>query len=245
MIVNYPVTTMLLAEARLYASDSIQHTMDYHGFRGGDLDKKRERITVGNFCQLWVCEFCRLNGVSYSKDASSPDRPDDYDLIAHGYRIDVKSSIDARLIGQVSSGVINKPVDYFCFMLTDRQCTFIAPYGLIEAVEYRNIAVEVNEGDMIPGTTLRQRFGKSYFLPKNAELLPFVQFFLNQGRVKSRVIQPTTIVDGRSIENIEHQLATSNQLLLEVIRSLSTRKTRGNVTTLPVTNDLLKDAGIA
>ena len=134
MIVHYPLTTNLLTEARLYATDSIQHTMDYEGWQ--DQHKKRERIVYGNFGQLWVAEFCRINGIPCQKDRSSPERADDYDLIAHGFKIDVKTSIHKDLVGQVSPGVINKPVDYFCFMLTDRLCSYIAPYGLIAADEY-------------------------------------------------------------------------------------------------------------
>lgn len=238
MIVHYPMTTNLLTEARLYATDSIQHTMDYEGWK--DQHQKRERIVYGNFGQLWVAEFCRLNGIPYQKDRSSPERPDDFDLIAHGFKIDVKTSVCKDLVGQVSPGVINKPVDYFCFMLTDKLCTYIAPYGLIAADDYRRIAVEVKQGEIIPGTTRSQRFSKSYFLPPDAELMPFVQFMRSQGRAKSRVIQPSTIVDGRAIEDIEQQLATLTRVNMEIVKAMSSmRKPRGgNVVSLPSTNDL-------
>lgn len=238
MIVHYPLTTNLLTEARLYATDSIQHTMDYEGWQ--DQHQKRERIVYGNFGQLWVAEFCRINGIPYQKDRSSPERADDYDLIAHGFKIDVKTSIKKELVGQVSPGVINKPIDYFCFMLTDRLCSYIAPYGLIAADEYRKISVEVKQGEIIPGTTIHQRFGKSYFLPPGAELKPFVQFMRSQGRAKGRVIQPSTIVDGRTIEALEQQMATLTSVSLEIVKAMSSmRKPRtGNVVVMPPTNDL-------
>lgn len=245
MIVHYPLTTKLLTEARLYATDSIQHTMDYEGWK--DQHKKRERIVYGNFGQLWVAEFCRINGIPFQKDRSSPETPDNFDLIAHGYKIDVKTSIHNDLVGQVSPGVINKELDFFCFMLTDRMCSFIAPFGLISADEYRAIAVEVNNGETIPGTALKQRFGRSYFLPPGAELMPFVQFMRNQGRAKGRVIQPSTIVDGRSIEEIEQQLSTLTRINMEMLRAISSmRKPRtGNVVSLPTQLEMLGAAEAA
>ena len=41
---------------------------------------------------------------------------------------------------------------------------------------YRAVAVEVKEGQTIPGTSLVQRFSTSFFLPRPAPIVPFVQF---------------------------------------------------------------------
>ena len=236
MIVHFPMSTKVLTEARLYATDSILHTMDYDGWQ--DQHQKHERITYGNFGQLWVAEFCRLNGIAYHKDASSPERPDDYDLIVHGYKIDVKTSVIADFVGQVSPGVFNKPIDYFCFLLTDRLCSYIAPWGFIEAEKYREIAICVEQGEIIPGSTVRQRFSRSYFLPPEPELIPFVQFMKREGKARSRVVQPSTIVDGRSIDELTHQLETNNRLTLELIRNSAPRRKTGKVTQMAGSGDL-------
>lgn len=251
MIVHYPTNTSILTEARLYATDSIQHTMDYHGFESKsprELKKKFERITIGNYGQLWVAEYCRINGIPYHKDESSPEKPDDYDLIAHGYRIDVKTSIIPELVGQVGPGVIDKPIDYFCFLQTDRLCSYVAPWGLISADEYKKIAVKVNEGEVIPGTTIKQAFGCSWFLPQDPELMPFVQWMRNQGRAKSRVIQQTTIIDGHSMDELIQSVNTSNRLSLEIIKAMNAqqiaKRKPSNVILMPI-NDLLDQGSAA
>ena len=43
---------------------------------------------------------------------------------------------------------------------------------------YRSVAVQVKEGELIPGTGTRQRFGTSFFLPRPAPVIPFVQFLM-------------------------------------------------------------------
>lgn len=174
--IRYPITSTLLSEARLYARESFGHTMDYQGWQ--DQKLKLARLTYGKFGQLWVAEFCRVNGIQYEKDTSSPYVADDRDLSIFGHSIDVKTTINRDFLGQVSPGVINKPCDYFCFIVTDMQCSFVEPLGFIECDAYRAIAVEVKEGQLIPGTNTRQRFGTSFFLPRLAPVTPFVQFLL-------------------------------------------------------------------
>lgn len=174
--IRYPIASTLLSEARLYARESFGHTMDYQGWQ--DQKLKLARLTYGKFGQLWVAEFCRVNGIQYEKDTSSPYVADDRDLSIFGHSIDVKTTINRDFLGQVSPGVINKPCDYFCFIVTDMQCSFVEPLGFIDCDAYRAIAVEVKEGQLIPGTNTRQRFGTSFFLPRLAPVTPFVQFLL-------------------------------------------------------------------
>ena len=40
------------------------------------------------------------------------------------------------------------------------------------------MAVQVKEGELIPGTGTRQRFGTSFFLPRPAPVIPFVRFLM-------------------------------------------------------------------
>lgn len=179
MQVTYPVSTKILTEARLYAQDSIQHTMDYEGWK--DQHKKQERITYGKFGQLWVSEFCRLNNIPHKKDRSSPMQADDLDLTIFDKKIDVKTTVCNALVGQVSPGVINKPCDEYCFLVTDRQCSYVTPIGFVSQSDYKAHSVFVAENETIPGTNLRQRFGGgSYFLPPNSPVLrPFVRELLS------------------------------------------------------------------
>lgn len=237
-VVHYPFSSAIFNEARIYAYDSIGHTLDYQGW--GDQHRKMERITHGKFGQLWVTEFLRLNGIPFEKDTSSPEVPDDYDLIAFGYRIDVKTSIKRDLVGQVNAAVVDK-TDFFCFVLTDALCSYVAPYGFISRDDYLEAAILVKQGEMIPGTALRQRFPKSYFLPPDAKLMPFVQFVRQQGKAKPRVIRPTTIVEGQSIEELSTRIASMERLQIETIKALSSSRSstkKGNVVPMPVTNDM-------
>ena len=143
--IRYPITSALLSEARLYAQESYGHTMDYQGWK--DQKLKLARLTYGKFGQLWVAEFCRANGISHEKDTSSPYVADDRDLSIYGHSIDVKTTINRDFLGQVSPGVINKPCDYFCFVVTDVQCSFVEPVGFMDCDTYRSVAVQVKEGE--------------------------------------------------------------------------------------------------
>ena len=174
--IRYPITSALLSEARLYAQESYGHTMDYQGWK--DQHLKMARMTYGKFGQLWVAEFCRANNLQYQKDTSSPYVADDRDLTIYGHSIDVKTTINRDFLGQVSPGVINKPCDYFCFIVTDKECSFVEPIGFIDCETYRSIAVEIKEGQTIPGTKTFQRFGTSFFLPRPAPVVPFVAFLI-------------------------------------------------------------------
>ena len=172
--IRYPITSALLSEARLYAQESYGHTMDYQGWQ--DQKLKLARLTYGKFGQLWVAEFCRANSIECVKDTSSPYVADDRDLSIYGHSVDVKTTVNRNLLGQVSPGVINKPCDYFCFLMTDSNCSFVEPIGFMDCDTYRAVAVEVKEGQTIPGTSLVQRFSTSFFLPRPAPIVPFVQF---------------------------------------------------------------------
>ena len=174
--IRYPITSALLAEARLYAQESYGHTFDYQGWEKPDQKQKMARLTYGKFGQLWVAEFCRANGLPCEKDTSSPYVADDRDLTIYGHSIDVKTTVNRNFLGQVSPGVINKPCDYFCFLVTDLKCSFVEPIGFMDCDTYRSVAIEVKEGETIPGTTMQQRFGTSFFLPRPAPVVPFVQF---------------------------------------------------------------------
>lgn len=191
--VRYPITSTLLSEARVYAQESYAHTMDYKGWQ--DQKLKLARMTFGKFGQLWVTEFCRVNGISYEKDTSSPYVADDRDLSIYGHSIDVKTTINRDFLGQVSPGVINKPCDYFCFLVTDLQCSFVEPVGFMDCDTYRSVAVQVKEGELIPGTNTRQRFNTSFFLPRPAPVVPFVQFLmkLQKAAITSRLVAGASV----------------------------------------------------
>lgn len=191
--VRYPIHSGVLSEARLYAQESYRHTMDYDGWK--DQKLKMARLTYGKFGQLWVTEFCRANAIDCVKDTSSPYVPDDVDLTICGHSIDVKTTINRAYLGQVSPGVINKPCDYFCFLVTDQQCSFVEPIGFIDSDTYRAIAVEVKEGQLVPGTNQKQRFGTSFFLPVGAQFVPFVQFVR---RLQSAAEQSRRVVEARA-----------------------------------------------
>lgn len=170
-----PLNTSILSEARLYAMESASHTMDYSGWE--DQYKKLERLTYGKFAQLWVYELCRINGVECKKDKSPPTEPDDSDLEICGFSVDVKASTSPNLIGQVSPGVYGRSNDFYCFALTDKDCSYIEVPGVISCADYRKHAIRVPNGEIIPGTNIKQRFGTSYFLPKEGGLMiPFFRF---------------------------------------------------------------------
>lgn len=169
-----PCITSILSEARLYAIESSGHTMDYEGWK--DQHNKLERLTYGKYAQLWVGEFCRINGIDFVKDKSSPNEPDDNDLTICGHQIDVKSSVHPKLLGQISPGMYQRHNGFYCFILTDRQCSFVMPVGFIHCSLFLPFSQEVRKDQEIPGTNIVQRFGRSRFLQPGAPVVPFFDF---------------------------------------------------------------------
>lgn len=217
MQVSYPVSTKVLTEARLYAQDSIQHTMDYKGWE--DQHQKQDRITYGKFGQLWVSEFCRLNNIPHEKDRSSPMQADDLDLIIFDKVIDVKTTVFSSLVGQVSPGVINKPCDEYCFLVTDKQCSFVTPIGFVSRSDYKTHSVYVAKGEVIPGTNLRQKFNDgSYFLPPNSPVLrPFVSellIFMNNKKEGKKQDFPMMLVESSEITAIIERISALEQAFI-------------------------------
>lgn len=169
-----PCSSAVLSEARLYAIESSGWTLDYQGWE--DQHHKMHRLTYGKFAQLWVYEFCRINGIDCQKDTSDPKQPDDRDLIICGHDVDVKTSINPKLLGQISPGMYRKTSGFFCFVLTDTGCTFIMPRGFLHCSHFESHSDEVKKGDIIPGTGLQQRFGSSRFLRRGAPVVGFYDF---------------------------------------------------------------------
>lgn len=160
---SYPVATTMLTEARMYAVESINYTMDYDGWDDGH--KKMERITTGKFAQLWLCEFCRVNNILYQKDRSSPKMADSGDLVINGWNVDCKVSTIPLLAGQVSKhhDSPKNNINIYFFFLTDGQMSFIKPVGCIRKEHLIDVSKKVLEGEKIPDTNIVQRFGYSYF----------------------------------------------------------------------------------
>ena len=169
-----PCSTAVLSEARLYAIESSSHTMDYDGWK--DQHNKLERLTYGKYAQLWVHEWCRINGIPCVKDKSSPKEPDDNDLTICEHQIDVKASVIPQLLGQISPGMYRRSDGFYCFILTDKQCSFVMPAGFIHCSLFLPFSEEVEQGKKIPGTEIVQRFGRSRFLNKGAPVVPFFEF---------------------------------------------------------------------
>lgn len=174
MMWKIPCSSAVLSEARLYAIESSSHTMDYQGWE--DQHHKLHRLTYGKFAQLWVYEFCRVNGIDCKKDTSGPKQPDDKDLIIGGHDVDVKTSINPKLLGQISPGMYRKQEGFFCFLLTDNSCTFVMPRGFLHCSHFESHSEEIKKGEIIPGTNLPQRFGTSRFLKRGAPVVGFYDF---------------------------------------------------------------------
>jgi hypothetical protein len=176
--VAYPVSTKMLTEARCYAVDSIKHTVNYPGWK--DEHKKFERITTGRFGQLWVAEFCKINGIECEQDETPPTENDVSDVTICGSVIDVKTSLYKSFVGQVNGSVIKKPCDYYCFLLTTREFDIVMPYGFVSYEDYKENATKLKEGDIIPGTNIKNRFNETYFLSEKNRVRPFVQFLIEK-----------------------------------------------------------------
>lgn len=173
MKVFYPVNTIAIMEARLYANESIEYTADFAGWK--DKYKKKQRLIIGNFVQYWVYEFCRLNKIQYQVDETTPYENDKFDIKVYGKIMDVKASVHENFVGQVTEEALNKDIDFFSFFLTDANCSFIAPYGVIGKEQYRQLSVKLQEGDTIPGTKIKNKFNVTNFI-ETIHLIPFVKF---------------------------------------------------------------------
>ena len=225
---RYPVSTSLLKEAQLYAMASFHHTFNWDAHKGGN--QKMQRITVGRFAQIWVQEFCRLNGVPHVPDTSSSEVADQFDLQIHGVQVDIKASIHQSLLGQVAPGPYKKAESgtYFCFVLTDPQGTFIDPLGFIEADAYRANAYSVKKGELLPSGHV-QAFRESYFLPDDAPVEPFEKFLLSNGQSMIQIIDsPTSIIRHADMAELSSKLSDIQSLILKQL-SASTRKPKREV----------------
>ena len=162
---KHPVSTAIITEARMYAVESINHTMDYSGWDDGH--EKTMRITIGKFSQLWLCEVCHLNMIPYEKDTSSPYMPDQRDLTINGWAVDCKATVSDGLEGQVGPGhdKKNNSIDLYAFFRTGRNMEFIEPLGFVWARDLLTVAKKISQGERIPGTNIDQRFRYSYFVP--------------------------------------------------------------------------------
>lgn len=170
-----PMTSSLLTEARLYALESTQFTFDYDGWNQqneASAAAKLERITIGRYGQLWLAEFCKINGIPYEKDLSSPFVTDTSDIFIAGRSVDVKTSKMSNLPPQVSPGVVSKS-EVFAFLRTDQSLSFIEPLGFIESDAFLQLARKILYDDLIPGTTFRQRFKEGSYFIEPRHLTPF------------------------------------------------------------------------
>jgi len=175
----------------MYARESIEHTLDYEGWEDGF--RKMGRITTGKFAQLWLHEFCRLNGIPSFKDKSSPFVPDREDLRINGYSIDSKVTMRTDWDGQVSKNhdKAKADIDIYAFFRTNKIISFIEPLGFCWANELDSVGHRVNEGEMIPGTNVKQRFGHSYFIDAKdmKEFLQFLEWMKNNRKQKDEIVQ--------------------------------------------------------
>lgn len=162
---KYPVSSALLNEARLYALESINHTIDYKGW--SDAYQKMTRITTGKFAQIWLSEFCKLNNIKHIKDDSSPYISDNQDIEICGYSIDCKVSTNQNLIGQVSPHCLKQTnIHSYAFFLTDEKMSFISPCGFIPREDFLNKSKEIKQGEFLPNSNIQQRFSSSFFISK-------------------------------------------------------------------------------
>lgn len=161
---KYPTNTKAIIEARMYAIESISHTYDYDGWNDGY--EKSARIITGKFCQLWLVEYCRLNGIPHVKDTSSPYIHDNGDLLINGWNIDCKASINANFKCQISPHFDKDvSIDYYAFFMTDKRYSYIEPLGFIQKSEVINCSSKIMNGEKIPNTNIIQKFGEySYFV---------------------------------------------------------------------------------
>lgn len=168
---KFPANTTALIEAKMYAIESITHTMDYEGW--GDAHAKAVRIMTGNYCQLWLAEFCELNGITCQKDRSSPYIADKGDATINEWVVDSKASLTEGLEGQISPHHDKQSgIDFYVFFSTDRDFSFIEPLGFIHTSDVVSSSIRVEQGEKIPGTNFIQRFQYSYFVKREC-MQPF------------------------------------------------------------------------
>lgn len=161
---KFPCNPRVLIEAWAYARESLAHTFNYQGWRDGH--RKAQRIATGKFAQLWLAEFCRLNNIPCAPDRSSPYVADAGDLTINGWVIDCKVSVVHGLEGQISPRHERESnVDYYAFFRSDKELSFIEPLGFVRFSDVKARAVVVSKGEKIPGTSVVQRFDRSYFIP--------------------------------------------------------------------------------
>lgn len=186
---KFPANPAIAAEARSYSVAAIGHTFNYDGWDGAD--KRMVHWITGKYCQLWFGEWCRLNGVPYRNDTSSPLIYDNGDLYVRGKNTDCKCSIVSGLEGQINNLKKDSETELYAFFSTDKNLSFVEPLGFASKRTALEKAVFVPHGELIPGTKIKQAFKDgSHFLGVDdmttfEEALPWLLYGIGAG--KSRV----------------------------------------------------------
>jgi len=152
-----PVNTMSLMAARVYAYDSHLFTHDHCGYeQDSKTVSKIDRITTGVFGQEWLAEMCRLNGIAVKKDTTTHMQNDVFDLKILDKIVEVKTAA-SDIYCQVNCIANRRLCDFYCFLKTDKNKTFIEPVGIIPKSIYDQVKIKVDYDSKIPGTNFMQK----------------------------------------------------------------------------------------
>jgi len=166
--VKYPLNiSPIYEQAKAYTEKSIDYTLDYNGFEQTNKaarEAKVKRLIVGNFCQFYICELCKINHFEYKTDDSSHDKPDSYDLIINGHKADCKASVRTGFEGQVTSNIENSDIDLYIFLMVDEQFNWIEPLGVTSSDKFKANCTRINKGELIRNTGMKQKLDHSYFI---------------------------------------------------------------------------------
>ena len=170
MSYKLPSLGQLIKDAETYSTQSINYTFDYSGWEDeSGTNRKKDRIFYGRFGQEWLYRFCKLNELKVDKDNTSEKENDKFDLIISRHIVDVKNSISEGFIGQVSPGCYkNEKTHFYCFLLTDRELSYVEPLGFISAGDFKKKCFFVAHDEYIRNTGMKNKFiDGSYFVDRD------------------------------------------------------------------------------
>lgn len=175
---RYQISDKIILSADKYATNSLNYTHDWDGFKNDKSNAKHKRIKTGKVAEYWTAEYCHKNNISYKLDMTNYTQSDDEDIIINNIKVDCKSTSFMPCAGQVqpSHDTKNKKDtrnEYYCFYYVDLIAKEIEPFGFMEKEWLIESSDKVMKGEKIRGWIVQKHDPYSYFISNFDSLINF------------------------------------------------------------------------
>jgi|SRR5690625_4906739 len=149
-MVKIKVTKEMKDEALEYSTLSQNYTSRRHDFHEGGANNAAPKMNEGKIGEKAFRFWLEREGIPYNEDKTSFKKPDDYDFIINGYRIDVKTRTEkfhTRTLEMVEQ-FKNRPKDIYVSVHYHRNTETVDLIGFISSKDLLNLNQIENQGYM-------------------------------------------------------------------------------------------------